>query len=287
MLASATCYAPAPLLIALTGGAQHAFLFNGIYRVGALIAALAYLAIQHRDLLARRDVRQAILGRTLRPDIVLVIAPYFSFTAATWSARYVDISVTTIVHETWPAIFIPLTERLLRREGRFRRPTPAQMALVALAFTGLVLAVQSQGNAQGTHTGGGNVPLGVALASLLSAATSYNFRWAMGLRDMIPGEHDTLRLELFCVMVAFSIGTAVSALLNTGLGLLTGPGGATAGTGSLLAGALAGGLLLDTTGTVLERTANLTTSITTTGYENRRFMRLHEGRFAFWEALIP
>ena len=28
-------------------------------------------------------------------------------------------------------------------------------------------------------------------------------------------------------------------------------------------------------------------SITTTSYENRRFMRLHEGRFAFWEALIP
>ena len=272
MLASAACYSPVPLLLAAAGGAQSPFLFNGIYRLGALLTALAFMGTRHRELLARPDVRQALRRRLLRPDAPLLIAPYLAWTATAWSARFVDISVTTIVQETWPALFILLTERLLRHEGRFRRPTPAQLALVALAFTGLALVVQSQGDAGGTHQDASNATLGVALAAvsaLLAASTAYNFRWATELRDMIPGEQQTRSLELFCLMAAFSIGTTASAALNIGLGLAAAPAGAPDHPARLLGGALAGGLLLDTTGTLLNRTANLTTQdlgINTIGY---------------------
>ena len=85
--------------------------------------------------------------RACRWDFPLLCLPYFGYTAFAWSATLVDVSLTTVIVESWPLFYVPLAERLLRQQGRYLRPTLFRMVLVLLAFGGFVMVVSS-------HTGG-------------------------------------------------------------------------------------------------------------------------------------
>ena len=71
-----------------------------------------------------------------------------------------------------------------------------------------------------------------------------------------------VRVELFCLMVAFCIGSAASALVNAALGFALQEefSGGGAGVWWTLALVAAGGVFLDGLGTVFNRTANLRAS---------------------------
>ena len=270
MLLATFCYSFVPLLLVALGGTESPFLFNAVYRFGAVIGAGVFLFAFYREFILSGSVLTLIWQRLKNRTIALVIVPYFGYTAFAWSVRYVDVSLTTIVQEIWPVLFILFTERLMRRENRFRRPTLGQIGLVAFCFIGFAFVVNSKdGTFWQLDLISKATLIGVGLAILsafIISSTSYNFRWAANLRnelmDCAPRPSSTFKVELFCLMVAFLIGSTVSAIVNMCAGMLVDRHISINETDwqYLILGALVGGALLDALGTVLNRTANLVTS---------------------------
>ena len=271
MLLSALCYSFIPLMLVYFGGGDAPFLFNAIYRFGGVIGAVLFLGVRYRDLLFDCQVVAFVRGAVFHPRFLWVIIPYFSFTAFAWSIRYIDVALTTIMQEIWPVFFILLTDRLLRREGRFDPPTVGQLFLVLVGFGGFSFVVFSQAGFSGAL--GDNAWIGVLLAlaaALMASATSYNYRWAYdslyglvaeGVRVVSGGDEDG-RLLFFFLMVAFATGSLVSAVLNLIPGMFFEEVGVESGIGwsVFLVGVLAGGVFLDAGGTVFNRLANLKTT---------------------------
>lgn len=270
MLLATLCYSLVPLLLVALGGTESPFLFNAVYRFGAVIGAGVFLFVFYREFILSGSVLALIWRRLKNRTIVLVIVPYFGYTAFAWSVRYVDVSLTTIVQEIWPVLFILFTERLMRKENRFRRPSLGQIGLVAFCFIGFAFVVNSK---DGTFWQFSLISkatlIGVGLAVLsafIISSTSYNFKWAANLCneliDYMPSPSSTLKMELFCLMIAFLIGSMVSAVINMSAGLLIDRHISANGTDwqYLILGALAGGASLDALGTVFNRTANLVTN---------------------------
>ena len=221
MLFSVLCYSFVPLLIVMAGGVERPFAFNALYRLCAGLGGLAFLLLTCRSVLLDPGARRLLRAGVHRWDFPLLCLPYFGYTAFAWSARLVDVSLTTVVVESWPLFYVPLAERLMRRQGRYLRATPLRMLPVLLGFLGFVLVVSS-------HTGGigrlytvGVLPLlGILLAvlgALSSTSSSYNVLWAtrlrLELRVLLPGLGE-YRLELFGMVLAFTLGSFASSLLN-------------------------------------------------------------------------
>ena len=269
MLLATLCYSLVPLLLVALDGTESPFLFNAAYRLGAVVGSLSFLLIFYRDLLFASPVLALMWRRFENWTIILVIVPYFGYTAFTWSVRYVDVSLTTIVQEIWPVLFILLTERMLLRENRFRRPTASHIGLVALCFLGFAFVVSSRdGDLWQFSKLDYETLFGVGLAvlaALIISSTSYNFRWAAALRDEIiysvPNTSNTFKVEMFCLMIAFLVGSVVSATVNLGAGLFVDwqISDSSIVWWCLVLGAVIGGAILDALGTVFNRTANLVT----------------------------
>lgn len=274
MLVSVLCYSFVPLLLVIAEGARDPFIFNAVYRFGAVGGALVLLVMFYRDFLLDPRIRSMVSKRVQDKTILLLILPYFGYTAFTWSVKFIDVSLTTIAQEIWPALFILFTERLLRKEQRFSRPSYTQFLLIIFSFVGFAFVIYSQTDGFGDldvlnrHTLIG-VSLAV-LAALIISSTSYNFRWAADLKNEITARiqdthisrSDDYRIELFCLMVPFVIGSLASAVVNFGAGIVTNRGVAIEWLSlqSILISAVIGGALLDALGTVFNRTANLKTS---------------------------
>lgn len=156
--------------------------------------------------------------RACRWDFPLLCLPYFGYTAFAWSATLVDVSLTTVIVESWPLFYVPLAERLLRQQGRYLRPTLFRMVLVLLAFGGFVMVVSS-------HTGGigrlgaldGASLLGLGLAllgSFSSTSSAYQVRWAGDLR---------VELRSLLLVLQSQIRRAAFVMTLPGCGLVSSP----------------------------------------------------------------
>ena len=274
MFLSVFCYSLVPLLLITLSGVDYPFIFNAVYRFGAVCGALLFLLCFYRDMLLDGLIVRLVWSRMRKMTILLVILPYFSYTAFAWSAAFVDVSLTTVILEFWPVLYIVLTGRMFREEHRFRPLSLSQILLVILGFTGFVFVVLSQSDGAGwfgAFSWRHMLGVGLAvLASLIASSSSYNVRWAVDLRTSLALESSmspssgpaTYRLELFCLMAAFVIGSAVSSLVNLIVGLSVGEVGSGFGMSlsHVLAIGIVGGALLDSFGTVFQRTAVLRTN---------------------------
>ena len=230
MLLSVLCYSVVPLLLVWVNAEESPFLVNSVYRFGALLGALLFLFVIYRDFLNCSEVRQLVSDRLKNLTILIVIVPYFGYTAFAWSVKFVDVSLPTIIQEIWPVLYILFTERLLRREKRFLRPTFQQIVLILFGFIGFGFVIYSQeGRLWHDQILSTRSLIGIGLA-LLSAfiisSTAYNIKWASDLRNEFPNKlkikYSNYKIELFCLMIAFLIGSAASAIINLLAGIAVG-----------------------------------------------------------------
>ena len=148
------------------------------------------------------------------------VASQFHIALFVWSASVVDVSITTVLYETWPLGMALLTARLFRSESRYQRIGPLTILAFVVAVAGVALShagevgltriVKYIADAPLALAGGVGLALGAAGVNSLG---SFGFRWGADLADDLPQDsnHDTISLDMFGVVVGFVICSLFAA----------------------------------------------------------------------------
>ena len=158
--ASVLLFSLFPAVVAFSG-TESPFLFAFVWQVGLILGLVVFLAGCYSDLIRGRAIWRRVWQHTPSVAMVMWIAAQFHIALFAWSASVVDVSITTVLYETWPFGMALLTAWLFRSEGRYQRIGPltalaffvavAGVALVALSHAGDVdLARIHRGTALGT-----------------------------------------------------------------------------------------------------------------------------------------
>ena len=201
-----------PAVVAFSN-TESPFLFAFVWQIGLVLGQVVFLAGSYSDLLRSRAAWQRVSQHIPSIAMVVWIASQFHIALFVWSASVVDVSITTVLYETWPLGMALLTARLFRSESRYQRigPLTALAFLVAVAGVGLVAlshagdvdltrVVQYIADAPLALAGGVGLALGAAVVNSLG---SFGFRWGADLAEDLPqdGKHDAYSLEVFGVVV--------------------------------------------------------------------------------------
>ena len=236
MLVAVALFSSLPLIITWGGGGRTPFLFNAAMSAGVVIGCLAFIAYRYPGLLFNAASLRLIALRSLDYKIALSIAANFNFAFLAWSSRFVDVSISAIMFGTWPIFIIIIHDRLYKHVERYHRLSPEILLLLTFGLAGFAFIIVGQaGGFNNVETGGlANLIVGVALAvlgAIATACTAFSFRWGTDLAQKMtdaaaPGigsdSPDDDALDLFGLLVAFLIASAVSALLNTFAGISSG-----------------------------------------------------------------
>lgn len=284
MLLAVTFFSSLPLIIAWGGGGQAPFLFNAGMSGGMALGCLLFVAAFYRRLLFNWDSLRLIRKRMFNIYIALSIVANFNFAVFAWSTRFVDVSITAILFETWPIFIILIMERLFRSQTLNRRPTditsvdadsdqeppryhrltPGMFLIMLLGVAGFGFVVVGQaGGFAGVQASSLLVAIiGVVLAvvgAITTAFAAFSFRWGTDIVRELPesATQGTSKdsQELFGLLIAFLIANSVSAVLNLFLGSASGE---TMDSRSLLIAVALGGAV-NGAANVAWRKANLST----------------------------
>ena len=203
------------------------------------------------------------VGRNLRSwTLPPAIANSPQFALFSWSTRHVDIAIASVLLQMWPLSLTILMDRLMPREGRYRKNIRRTLPLMAAAFAGTGMVVASQaGGSSIAGAGPSGLAAGTALAltaGLLGGADALTFRWgrdlAEQLRDSVQQNRDDL--ILMASMVAYAITNAVGVGASAVIGAVSGE----TLSPEVAAIAAAGWLTLHAGGNLMFRKANMATS---------------------------
>ena len=264
MLVAVALFSSLPLVIAWGGGERAPFLFNAAMNAGAVLGCLIFLGLFYRSLILNGATLRIIGRHMFDPKIALSIAANFNFAFFAWSTRFVDVSVSAILFESWPVFIILITARLFRDDPRYHDISPEVVMLLLLGLVGFAFVVvgQAGGFANVQASGLTVVIIGVVLAVLGAIATSFtgfSFRWGTDVANELPTEFregiNASSLDFFAVLVAFLVANTVSAVVNTFAGIGSGE---SMDTRTLLIAVFLGGAT-NWVANVAWRKANLTT----------------------------
>ena len=231
MLAAVTLFSSLPLVIAWGGGGKTPFLFNAAMSAGVVLGCIVFIAVRYPSLALNGANLRLIARRAFHPMIGLSIVANFNFALFAWSTRYVDVSISAILFETWPIFIILIADRLFRGAGRYHPISKEMLLLLTLGFPGFAFVIVGQaGGFANVETGDLSVAIvGVVLALSGAVATSFtvfSFRWGTDLAREFPEEAKQAvgeeALDFFGLLVAFLIASAVSGVINAFAGMNSG-----------------------------------------------------------------
>lgn len=231
------------LFVELTFGNNHPFLYNTGVWVGTSLGLGVLLFVLHRPvfsdpvsrrLLFRRSVGLETDG-TRRWDLVvllwLLVVGRFAFAFFGWAIHYVDTATVSVLHYTWPVLFVLVLSRWDRtNRGRYRRVSAFSWTGLGLAFAGMAaVVVGTVGfDARGTALAGGmvGVILTVISAFLQAGVATLGFPFAYGVASEITGKTaarlDWDNLEFGCLLFVYCLSGAIAIVPNALIGLATG-----------------------------------------------------------------
>ena len=163
-------------------------LFGSAWRVGVLLGYVGFLLVGYRDLVFCRAVWRVVRSRAVSWAMLFWILAFFDIPLYALSAARIDVSVTAILYEVWPIIFVALMGSLFMKEGRYLKVGPSTPFAFFLAVLGVALVITSQvgGFDQMGELGGASVSglsLGILLALAAAVMTALSgFRIQMGCR---------------------------------------------------------------------------------------------------------
>ena len=267
MLGAVLIYSFAPVAIVSGGGPESPFLFNAVWWLGVAVGILLILLLFYRSVLLNAEVL-ALAGQSLKSWIFLgAVITSFSYALFSWSTNFIDVSISAVLLELWPLLFVALMAWLFRKEGQYRKNLRSSipLALVALAGLGFVVSSQTGGFNLG-NTSGFNLTAGVVLALLSAAASTcaaFTFRWGKDLAGQLPvnvagSGRSVLTLALFGAVAAQGLQSLIGAGLSAGIGFAVGER-VESGWPTYFGYGLLGGVFVHAIPAVLLRIANTTT----------------------------
>lgn len=227
------------LFVKLTLGDNHPFLYNAAVWLGMALGLAVVLGLFHRPVFADPTARRVLsrrvaglrTGGVRRWDLVgmmvLMVIGRFAFAFFGWATQYVETATVSILHYTWPVIFVLGISRWDRtNQGRYRRVTAFSWTGLTLAFAGMAAVVMGTLGFDATHAGLGSVfGMVLALASAVLVAFTIAFGYPLGVE--IASEiaartgvsTDQRHLELACLLFGYLVSAVVSVVPNVLIGL--------------------------------------------------------------------
>ena len=208
------------LAITAIGGRTSPFIVNLLFRAGMMTVYLGFAALAAPSPGARAALRTALiqgLRGAISPGnwlsithMALPIAVIGNFDDAVFAiaARHADVTVATVLYQTWPVFYILFTMRL--------RPTPSQgpmlPAMLAISLAGAALTHISQVQhtisthhlqaVTGEQTAGAALAL---LAAALGGLPAFGFRWGLDLAQRTADHHNQTdsrqSIQFYCIVV--------------------------------------------------------------------------------------
>lgn len=293
MLAAVLFFSYIPLWIIGSGGAEYPFVFNGMWRLGAVVGCILLLSLGFRPLVFNRQVWREVRAHSIRNWMLLLMTVEgLQFALFAWSTEFIAVPAASVLLELWPLGVIAILAFGHRKEvkdgrnPRYRRNIRSLLLLLSLAFAGVLFVVLSQVNTIGltfsTYIGtpvslGWTDFQGISLALLAAMAGSFGaftLLWGRDLADKLQknlketignANYTENSLELFGAILGFAVGSFLSVPISLAFGLQSGEGMAH---GALKSG-LMGGVIVLFPGVYFVRRALLTTDnlgVTALGY---------------------
>ena len=277
MSAAVLAYSLVPLVVSRSGGAEAPFLFNSLLRIGVSGGCLFFLLLFFRRTLFDSQNLLTIRDHTLAWEhnkfLLLTVVGNLNYAMFAWSVKFLDIAVSSVLFETWPAIMIFLAAWLFRRSDRYRPLSKYTVFLAFVSLVGFLFGLLSQTSGGGgvggaltgsTLIGGGLVALGIVAGALFA----FGIRWGADLGKELVSKDGSRSLELFGAVVALLTANLISAVINCVIGLGSGESFSFSGGVALILGltlpasgiAILGGAFAQALGGILLRRANFLTN---------------------------
>ena len=171
IMGAAVIYALSPLFLHIGQANQAPFIFNSVRSLFAAFAIIVFLFVFYRSHLFDGATWSVIFRNWKKLSLLVVLLGNFDYAILGWSLKYIDISVASILYETWPLWMIFLTGLMFGKKARYEKIGIFGWVYILIAILGMVFVVSSQhgglpfNNESGTLF---NFMAGVGLA-LLSA----------------------------------------------------------------------------------------------------------------------
>ena len=230
------------LFVELTFGDNHPFLFNTGVWVGTTLGLGCVLFLLHRPVFSDPVSRRVLFRRSVglkidgvrRWDLVvmlwLLVVGRFAFAFFGWAIHYVDTATVSVLHYTWPVLFVLVLARWDRsNRRRYRRVTGFSWTGLGLAFVGMAAVVIGTigFEARGTALAGSvfGMILAVISAFLQAGVGALGFPFADGVASEIAEKTDASldwdNLEFGCLLFVYCVSGLLAIAPNAIIGLAT------------------------------------------------------------------
>ena len=299
ILIAVISYALIPAAIEYIGGEKLPFFFVAAWRLGVAVGCVAILIVFYLPLWLNRynwgrfkyylstsetkavDWRFPVINLHLQVDelriplvnwkvpgdfidwrILLTILGNCEYALFAWSLQYIDITMATIVFQSWPIFFLILSALLLRENIRHLHNGKTALSLfllVSLSVIGFAFIVFSQSGEIGHLGNVSRLITGVVLvagAMALGNLKAFGIDWGRRLGNQLSGDLTGLGSSpaMFFVLVSFLISSFGAAAV----GLIVGLGRSETWDMEILGMAFLGGMVVNGTAGIMWRKANMT-----------------------------
>ena len=264
MLVSVAAYSLTPLLFRIGAAAESPFLFTSIWQASIGVGVGTIILFFKKGLLFEKTVRKGIKSQCLSWSMLASVTGYCGFALFALGLSFVDVSIATILYNTWPLVMILLMARLFKGIGRYKRLTPGTLAVVFVAMAGVAMVILSQRDTPNPWLVISDVFVDAAtwigvflvlMSSVGAAAKAFTVRMSASLAEnhARPKHHTTDEIAFVIVM------TCIGQIASSGILCIIGLALGETISWEQVFHAMAGGFLVNSIGVVMFRIANLKT----------------------------
>ena len=144
MLLAVLSYSLLPVFIHAGEGHKAPFMYNAVIALFGRIGISIYLIVFYRRQLFDHEIWRAVRLNWRKWSLLGVLLGAFDYAVFGWSLRYIDVSIATILHETWPIWMILLTGKMFQSEKRYENVNVFGWVCILMGFIGLGFVILSQ-----------------------------------------------------------------------------------------------------------------------------------------------
>ena len=215
VLIATILFSTLPIAFAAGDAASAPLLFVGIVKLmEVVVCVIVMFLIKPQLLTTERHLLKTIRKNIIHPAIFWASVSNLDYVFFALALKYLNISVATVLAETWPIITILAMGRMCNLHQRYAEITPTQWVFVGLGFGGCALVIMSGSNttenliqdllAYDTIIG---IILAVLSSYLAAINAPYNISWGLLTAKGKPKD------ELFFTVVGLAIGTLITGTL--------------------------------------------------------------------------